>query len=90
MANSGSQIKEMERRNLSASQELKGTEEENAMSEPARKPDQDDDSVEQKATNAIGPAGQTADKDVAEIVSGQPAGGPHDLGRKAHKEPREG
>ncbi|XHS03080.1 hypothetical protein ACFB49_47040 [Sphingomonas sp. DBB INV C78] len=38
------------------------------------------------ALNAIGPAGVAANVDVGEIVSGQPAGGPHDLGRKAHEE----
>lgn len=33
--------------------------------------------------NHIGPAGTSFDPDVGEVVSGQPAGGPHDLGRKA-------
>lgn len=36
--------------------------------------------------NHIGPAGTSFDPDVGEVVSGQPAGGPHDLGRKAAAE----
>lgn len=39
-----------------------------------------------EAINAIGPAGETVDRDISRIVSGQPAGGPHDLGKKAHEE----
>ncbi|WP_380871765.1 hypothetical protein ACFB49_27190 [Sphingomonas sp. DBB INV C78] len=42
--------------------------------------------VEKPAANAIGPAGVIANTDVGDIVSGQPAGGPHDLGRKAHED----
>jgi hypothetical protein len=33
--------------------------------------------------NAVGAAGQSTDPNVAEPVSGMPAGGPHDLGEKA-------
>jgi len=46
--------------------------------------DDDDDDAVNEAVNAMGPAGESADPNVGRIVSGQPAGGPHDLGRKAH------
>ena len=36
--------------------------------------------------NAIGAGGQSADPFVGEVVSGQPAGGPLDLGEKAKKD----
>ncbi|WP_380871724.1 hypothetical protein ACFB49_26780 [Sphingomonas sp. DBB INV C78] len=36
--------------------------------------------------NAMGPAGTVANTDVGDVVSGQPAGGPHDLGKRAHEE----
>ena len=36
--------------------------------------------------NAIGAAAQSIDLNVAEPVSGMPAGGPHDLGKKSHRD----
>lgn len=38
---------------------------------------------ENEALNAVGAGGQSSDPNVAEPVSGMPAGGPHDLGEKA-------
>ena len=48
-------------------------------------PDMDDDaeSQENEGVNAIGAAAQSTDPNVSEPVSGLPAGGPHDLGRKS-------
>ncbi|MBA2918276.1 hypothetical protein GON01_04725 [Sphingomonas sp. MAH-20] len=40
---------------------------------------------ENEALNAVGAAGQSTDPNVAEPVSGMPAGGPHDLGEKASR-----
>ena len=48
-----------------------------------RDPTEDD---ENQALNAIGAGAQSADLDVAEPVSGMPAGGPHDLGEKAARQ----
>jgi len=44
------------------------------------------DSEEDEAVNAIGAAAQSSDLNVAEPVSGMPAGGPRDLGDKAARE----
>ena len=41
------------------------------------------DSEQNEGVNALGPAAQSADPNVSEPVSGNPAGGPHDLGKKA-------
>jgi len=41
------------------------------------------DPAAQTKVNAMGPGGTTSDPNVGEVVSGQPAGGPHDLGAKA-------
>lgn len=43
-------------------------------------------SNEDEALNAVGAAAQSGDLNVTEPVSGMPAGGPHDLGDKAHRE----
>jgi hypothetical protein len=43
-----------------------------------RKPDDEDE-----ALNTVGAGGQSTDLNVAEPVTGNPAGGPHDLGAKA-------
>lgn len=43
--------------------------------------DADDD--ENEGVNAIGAGAQSSDPNVDEPVSGMPAGGPHDLGKKA-------
>ncbi len=42
-----------------------------------------DDSQEDEALNAVGAGAQSGDLNVAEPVSGMPAGGPRDLGDKA-------
>lgn len=42
--------------------------------------------AEDEALNAVGAGAQSLDLDVAEPVSGMPAGGPHDLGDKAARE----
>jgi hypothetical protein len=44
----------------------------------------DDD--ENEALNAVGAGAQSTDLNVAEPVSGMPAGGPHDLGEKAARQ----
>lgn len=41
---------------------------------------------ESEALNAVGAGAQSTDLNVAEPVSGMPAGGPHDLGEKAARE----
>ena len=41
---------------------------------------------ENEALNSVGAAAQSSDLNVAEPVSGMPAGGPHDLGDKAARE----
>ena len=41
---------------------------------------------ENEELNSIGAAGESTDLNVAEPVSGMPAGGPHDLGDKAARE----
>ena len=41
------------------------------------------ESDEDEAVNAIGAGAQSTDPNVGEPVSGMPAGGPHDLGKKA-------
>lgn len=41
------------------------------------------DDEEDEALNAVGAGGQSTDLNVAEPVTGNPAGGPHDLGAKA-------
>jgi hypothetical protein len=41
---------------------------------------------ENEELNAVGAAAQSTDLNVAEPVSGMPAGGPHDLGDKAARE----
>lgn len=41
---------------------------------------------ENEALNAVGAAAQSTDLNVAEPVSGMPAGGPHDLGDKASRQ----
>lgn len=43
------------------------------------------DDNENEALNAVGAGAQSTDLNVAEPVSGMPAGGPHDLGEKAAK-----
>jgi hypothetical protein len=43
----------------------------------------DKDHEENEGVNAIGAGAQSGDPDVGEPVSGMPAGGPHDLGKKA-------
>ena len=48
-----------------------------------QKRDQDD---ENEALNSVGAGAQSTDLNVAEPVSGMPAGGPHDLGDKASRE----
>lgn len=48
-------------------------------------PDADGDD----AVNEIGAAGQSADPFVDRPVSGQPAGGPHTLGKEAHDRARD-
>lgn len=48
--------------------------------------DEIDDSREDKALNSVGAGAQSTDLNVAEPVSGMPAGGPHDLGDKAARE----
>ena len=44
-----------------------------------------DDTEENEALNSVGAGAQSTDRDVDEPVSGMPAGGPHDLGRKASR-----
>ena len=44
-----------------------------------------DDTDENEALNSVGAGAQSTDRDVDEPVSGMPAGGPHDLGRKASR-----
>ena len=44
------------------------------------------ESAGHKKINEMGPGGMTGDHDIGIIVSGQPAGGPNDLGEKAHEE----
>ncbi|WP_293884289.1 hypothetical protein [Sphingomonas sp.] len=46
----------------------------------------EDEGTINKVANQMGPAGLTADNDVGLIVSGQPIGGPNDLGEKAHEQ----
>ena len=41
------------------------------------------DEKENESLNAVGAAAQSSDPNVDDPVSGMPAGGPHDLGRKA-------
>ncbi len=43
-------------------------------------------SEQDEALNAVGAGAQSTDPNVAEPVSGMPAGGPHDLGDKAARE----
>lgn len=50
------------------------------MAEQPNKHDQDE------ALNSVGAAAQSSDLNVAEPVSGMPAGGPHDLGEKAARD----
>ena len=45
--------------------------------------DREREADENEALNAVGAGAQSTDLDVAEPVSGMPAGGPHDLGEKA-------
>lgn len=45
-----------------------------------------DEHDENEALNSVGAAAQSTDLNVAEPVSGMPAGGPHDLGDKAARE----
>ena len=48
--------------------------------------DRDRDSEENEELNSVGAGAQSTDLNVAEPVSGMPAGGPHDLGDKAARE----
>lgn len=48
--------------------------------------DKPDIAEENEALNSIGAAGESVDLNVAEPVSGMPAGGPHDLGEKAARD----